>query len=52
MNDEERRASDGPRPRTDGDVGGLGPVQIALGLLGLFLVLLVLWLLWPLLTGG
>ncbi|CAN5762594.1 hypothetical protein BH24CHL6_BH24CHL6_12600 [soil metagenome] len=39
-------------PRTGGDVGGLAPVQIALGLLVLFLGLLVLWVLWPLISGG
>ncbi|HUG49029.1 MAG TPA: hypothetical protein VMP67_11535 [Candidatus Limnocylindria bacterium] len=39
------------QPRTGGDVGGLGPVQIALALLVVFLGLLVLWVLWPLIGG-
>lgn len=51
--DEAGRASDvEPRPRTGGEVTGLGPIQIALGLLALFGVLLVLWMLWPLVSGS
>jgi hypothetical protein len=37
--------------RTEGEVTGMAPVQIALGLLVLFLALLGLWVIWPLITG-
>lgn len=51
--DESSTEADiGPRPRTGGDVTGLGPIQIALALLALFVVLLVIWMVWPLISGA